>query len=443
MIVLKIALILVFMFAWLRSRSSLQAEPSDFFYLSFLLIYVPGFLFNPSGETALNRLHLSHEAARVAEFGMLIMLGLGALVLTLRRYAERKCSWLTINENTVVTPTLAVNVAIVGAALSIGAVILLLAIPEFREFKRDVLKFFTFQFEGSDYRVLRNGKYADGWLTESLLGRARFTIFPILFCLVIYPLLSKRRMVVAIVVGIAIFVALPASLSKLPIFFFLGYGAILCATRHPRFLDIRFLSAMLAIGTVMIVTVLILLYTAQYQSSVVNGTVLPLNLAIERIWGETYSVVVRYFNVYPSILPYTGISGINMLAKLIGVAPRLPDIEVAQTLLGSDSGSNPGVFFLGGYAAFGMAGLCLFAVLGSLVLWLLDIVGRKMRSAPLRATYLAVVGMNAVFLNQIALQTALVTYGLVVVPVVLICLDRLVVLISKRVGTRIVTLQKK
>lgn len=76
------------------------------------------------------------------------------------------------------------------------------------------------------------------------------------------------------------------------------------------------------------------------------------------------------------------------------------------------------------YAAFGMGGLCLFAVLGPLLLWMLDLLGRRIRAAPLRATFLAVVGMNGVFLNQIALQTALLTYGLAVVPLLLFVLDR-------------------
>jgi len=43
---------------------------------------------------------------------------------------------------------------------------------------------------------------------------------------------------------------------------------------------------------------------------------------------------------------------------------------------------------------------------------------------PIRVTYLAVLGMNAVFLNQIALQTALLTYGLAIVPIFLFFLDR-------------------
>lgn len=424
MIVAKILLILVFILAWLKSRRSRQAEPSDFFVLSFLLIYVPGFLFNPTGQTSLNGLHLGEAAARRAEFGMMMVLGISTLMFTVRKYVEQKFPALTTLSKAFTSSRISGFFAGVAAIFTVVFIAGLLLNADFREFKLDTLKFLTFQFQGIDYRFVRNEKFSATWLIESFLGRARFTILPILFCFAIYPLLTRKKIVFGILAATAIFVALPASLSKLPIFFFCGYGVILVATRYPRFLDIRLLSAMLFIVATIIVTMLVVLYTAQYQNSVIGGAVLPLNLAVERIWGETYSVVVRYFAVYPDMLPFTGLSGINVLAKLSGIPPRLPDVEVALILLGPDSGSNPGVFFLGGYAAFGTVGLCTFALLGPLVLWCLDFIGRRIQTEPIRATYLAVLGMNAVFLNQIALQTALLTYGLAIVPIFLFFLDR-------------------
>ncbi|MFJ3058445.1 hypothetical protein [Herbaspirillum sp. NPDC087042] len=213
---------------------------------------------------------------------------------------------------------MSVSIAVAAAIVLLAILLLFMASPEFRHFKSDVLRFLAFRFEGSDYRLLRNERYSDGWRLENVIGRLRFTLFPVLFCLVLY----------------------------------------------------------------------------------------------------------------------TGWSGINMLAKVFGLVPRLPDIEVARTLLGPDSGSNPGIYFLGGYAAFGMGGLCLFAALGPLLLWMLDLLGRRIRAAPLRATFLAVVGMNGVFLNQIALQTALVTYGLALLPLVLFGLDLVVCRIWRGQGGR-------
>ena len=424
MTALKILIIALFVWAWLKSRSSRTAEVSDFFVISFLAVYMPGFLLNPSGSTSLNALSLPQSAVVRAETAMLVVLGLGSVVMLLRCLVHRK---LPIRGPVVVmTPPPRLSTVLAWSAAGVSALVFcaLLLNPEFRSFKLDVAKFFTFQFYGNEYRVLRNVRYADVWLLEQALGRARFTLFPVLFCLVIYPLLKGRHLLIAAAAALVFFIALPASLSKLPVFFFLGYAALLVAARWPRLQDIGWISVMALVAGLLGVTMLILLYSAQYQASVINGAVLPLNLAIERIWGEPYSIVVRYFAVYPDMLPFTGWNGIGAIANLLGLPPRLPDIEVARTLLGPDSGSNPGAFFLGGYASFALAGLCVFAALGWLMLWALDLVGRAIRVPALKATYTAVIGMNVLFLNQIALHTALLTYGLAVVPVLIFIIDR-------------------
>ena len=427
MIIAKLLLSSIFVLAWLRSRRSRSVEVSDFFVLSFLTIYIPGFLFHPSGETTLNALDLPDAAARRGEVGMMVVLALGAMTLTVRRYLEQKVPLLRVSGARISSTRLSNALGLGSLAVAVICFSFLLLNPEFRDFKQNVLKFFTFRLAGNVYRTLRNMGYEDSWLIEGAIGRARYTIFPILFCLTLYPLLAARRLVVAVIVACALFILLPASLSKLPIFLFAGYAALLFMSRFPRSLDMTWVSLMAIVAVSLVVTTLILLYVAQYKESVATGAVQPLNFAIERLWGETYSIVVRYFAVYPEVLPYTGWDGINLVAKLIGGRPRYPDIEVAQTLLGPDSGSNPGAFFLGGYAAFGMPGLCIFAVLGPLILGGLDIVGRKIRTAPLHATYFAVIGMNTLFLNQIALQTALVTYGLAVIPVIIFVMDRTII----------------
>lgn len=425
MTLLKLAIVAVFIAAWLRSRRGKTAEISDFFTLSFLIIFVPGFLLNPSGETSLNALHLPEAATRKAELAMIAMLLLGAMVMVLRYRVERHHPELPRAFDPSTPSRLPIALAWGALAASILMVGALSLDPEFRDFKLNVLKFFTFQFEGSDYRFLRNVRYANAWLIEGVLGRARFTVLPILFCLMIYPLLNRRHALLAGTAALMFYVALPASLSKLPLFFFVGYLALLMAARFPRLLDLRWISIMSMVAACMVITLLIILYAAQYQSSVIHGSVLPLNLAIERIWSEPYSIVVRYFAVYPDLQPFAQWNGIALVAHLREWPVRLPDIEVARTLLGPDSGSNPGVFFLGGYAAFGWAGFAIYALAGWFLLWGLDTLHERIREPALRNTYFAVMAMNVFFMNQIALQTALLTYGLVLVPLLILGLDRL------------------
>jgi hypothetical protein len=350
-----------------------------------------------------------------------------AVGFSVRYLAERQIPLIAKTYSELSAPKLAPFLALAVGICSIIALALLLLSPVFRDFRFTVLKFFSFQLASGEYRILRNTGYTDSWLIEGLLGRLRFTIFPIFFCLAVYPFLRKGYRIFAAIAAITFFLSFPASLSKLPVFFFLGYMTLLLLQRIPRILDIAWMSIFTMVASGLLIACLATLYLAQYQGAISQGEVDPLHLAIERIWGEPFSIVVRYFAVYPDRLPFTGWSGINLAAKAIGLDPRLPDIEVARTILGPDSGSNPTVYFLGGYAAFGTVGLCLFAFLGVMLLWVLDITGRRIHTAPLRATYFAVVGMNVMFLNQIALQTALVTYGLAIAPAVIFVLDRLVV----------------
>lgn len=423
MIVLKLFVISCFIFFWLASKPSRIVEVSDFFIISFLGIYLPGFVFNPGGGSHFNQLVMPSKAIAAGEIGFLIALLAGILVFLLRYCIERRFVWLRKTAGYANEPDIGVKLAWIAAALSFSIAAMLLLAPDFRAFKLNVLQFATLKMDGPEYRILRNVSYSDSIIVGSLIERARFTIFPILFCLILYPILKRCFAFVVPIVAVVFFLALPASLSKLPFLFFVGYVALLIVVRIPELRTIGWLALLSFIGSGLTIEALSVLYVAQYQGSVIAGSTLPIDLAIQRIWGEPYSVVVRYFTTYPDILPFTGWRGVSLIAQFFGMPVRMPDLEVANTILGTDSGSNPGVYFLGGYAAFGMVGLTLFALVGFLGVWLLDVIGRKIRLVELKAVYFAVIGMNMLFLNQIALQTALLTYGLSIIPVLILALD--------------------
>lgn len=425
MIALKLIALCVFIFFWLRSKRSQTIEVSDIFTLSFLAIYMPGFLFNSDGVTQLNSLSLARTAERSADVGMLAVLGIGSLVYMIRQISEQRYSvltWRARPRSDTQTHVIAASGAALVALFCLGS---LMMNAEFVDFKLNVLRFFTFQFEGLEYRYLRNHGYEASWVIEGLVGRARFSLFPLLFCLILYPFVRARYYISVIAIATLFFIGLPASLSKLPAVLFLCYLGMIVLSRRPTLLDLGWVVMIALVGIGAIVTALILLYTAQYQGSVLSGALDPVGLALERIWGEPYSIVVRYFHVYPNVVPFTGLSGINFVARVLSLPIRMPDVEVAELTLGPDSGSNPGVFFLGGYAAFGRMGLVAFALIGFLYLWILDLIGRRVRLDVFRVTYLATVGANSLFLNQIALQTALVTYGLIFLPLTIALLDKI------------------
>lgn len=424
MIALKVTALCLFVFFWLRSKTTQQIEVSDIFTLSFLAIYTPGFLFNSDGITQLNNLSLSESATKHAEVGMLAVLGIGAVVYALR--------WLSASEHmlaisaTYLSPQTERRISYAAILATACCFAGLLLSAEFRDFKLNVSRFLTFQFDGLEYRYLRNHGYSGSWVVQNLVERLRFSLFPLLFCLVIHPLIGRKNYLILFIVSILFFITLPASLSKLPAVVFSSYLAILLLLRRPKLLDLGWIFMIALVGTGVVVAVLVLLYTAQYRVSVMAGALDPVRLALERIWGEPYSIIVRYFHVYPDVAPFTGLSGINLVAKVLNLPIRMPDVEVAELTLGPDSGSNPGVFFLGGYAAFGMVGLVTIAGIGFLYLWMLDLIGRRIRLDIFKATYLATVGTNVLFLNQIALQTALVTYGLIFLPLTIALIDKIV-----------------
>jgi hypothetical protein len=423
MIALKLLSAACFLIFWWRSKRSSSAQVSDFFILSFLIIFLPGYIFMPTGETTLNALDLSDEAALAAGYGFSLALICGAVVFYLRQRLRPSSEKFERPKSTPPHgPSLFWSICAIAASLLIFA--LLMLNTEFRDFKWNALRYLTINLDGPEYRTLRGKAYEQSWVVESLVGRLRFTLFPVLLCLVIYPFLIRKRYIYALIASLIFFVILPGSLSKLPILFFAGYVALLFVQQRRALLDIESLTILSIVSSGLMVGILSLLYFGQYRIAIMSGTLQPVPLALERIWGEPYSIIVRYFAVYPEMKSFTGFSGINLIAQAIGVPVRMPDIEVARTVLGPDSGSNPGVFFVGGYAAFGFFGIAVFSFIGFGLLWLLDEIQTLIQTPILRATYFATVGMNVIFLNQIALQTALITYGLAVIPIIILLLDR-------------------
>jgi len=422
-ILFKIVVVSLFALSWWRSKSSKVIEPSDFFFVSFLVIYIPGFLGNPSGNSVYNQLALSPVAARNAEIGLSLAMIVGIVVLNLRRFVERRFALLSRTQPYESNERTLLSMSIVAASISILIAVTLAFEPSFIEYKDYVLQFFSMRLSGVAYRFIRVYWFYDSFVVNSVLERARYTIFPILYILSLSYFLLRGRIFISLICAAVFFLVLPASLSKLPVIIYAGYFVTFYLTKYPRLLTVGWLLIMSVIVSVLLVEGLSLLYIAQYTESVSYGTVSPINLAFQRLWGEPYSIIVRYYEVYPKMQIFTGWDGISLIARLIGHDTRMPDIEVPVRVLGPDSGTNPAVFFLAGYAAFGQLGLTIFAFIGFAGLWLIDLIGRQLRFSVIRSAYLAVMGVNILFLNQIALQTALLTYGLGLIPLVLLAVD--------------------
>ena len=354
MLIVKFIAVGTFVACWMLSRKEARhLKISDVFILMMLAIYLPYFFFNPQARSSWNDLSFSNEVIWRAEIGFLTVLAIGSLIF-LAKFAL-PTRWKETTRLTVQPLNLSVLrlLSIVAILFSAFIFLILLNFQEFRGFREKTLEFATGQISGYLYSHYRSLVFSGTFLTDGVLGRLRFVVFPILFLASISWFVETRKYALAFLIGAAIFLALPMSFAKLPIAYF--------------------------------------------------------------------------FAVYPDLLSFTGTSGINLLAKIAGVEPRMPDIEVARTLLGPNSGSNPGVFFLGGYAAFGFAGLIVFSILGFGILFILDAISVALRFQYIRSIYMAIMSMNVLFFLQVSLQTALLTYGVLVIPLILLAIDRVLI----------------
>ena len=151
----------------------------------------------------------------------------------------------------------------------------------------------------------------------------------------------------------------------------------------------------------------------------------PFALASYRLFGIFYSGLLRYAEVYPSLLPFTEGSSIGMLTDLFNTPHRSPPLEVARVWLGAWETSNPTLFAGAAWADFGMLGVFFYSLFVGLYLSFINILARQMRSAPVRAAFEAVIGLNSVMLVQIALPPAFLTHGLMLIPFFFWAADRI------------------
>jgi hypothetical protein len=410
-----------FMFCWVSyKRGSYTIAISDIFFAAFLAIVLPFFFFNPEAKYPLHKLELGSIVVEAGQraIACVLIVGGGCLLVRRRWGSSPRVSRIQLDHNAYRSLGLAASTA---ALISLS----LFLIPELLDFRLQTLRWLTGELNGSEYIGFR--RFYSGGVYDAILGRMRFVVLPIIYLGILASIAHRKNWLLLLLVAPLFFVALPASFSKLPVIYYIGYTLLFICFSGQR--EPKLSSAILvaSAGVVAAIMIMSALYVLQYgrANEFVLASMAPVNLAFERIWGESYSIILRYLAVYPEKLPFTGISGISLLARLWGVEPRIPDLEVTRVLLGLDSGSsNPGMFFLGGYAAFGNGGLAAFAALGFLAVWAVDEIGNMLRTDLAYRIYFSIMALNCLFLLQVALQTTFLTYGVAIIPVLVLILDR-------------------
>jgi hypothetical protein len=429
----KIFVVFVFLFSWFTYKKlNKNTSIVDVFFLFFLIVYLPYFLFNPEAASAWSRLVFSSEEIFRADIMMSAFFLGGGILFRVQK--------ILLNDSQI-EDTQSTNLLDLsfGAEFLLSCTALLVAIliwlyfalhGDYWDFHTSIFKFLSGNMPLGEYRFERNVKFSESYLINNTLGYLRYTVLPVLFLMIVYPYLKNRKYLVVLVVLIVYFIALPLSFAKLPFFCYGGYLILLWIYLNRGELSFRVFALVSLVSVAFLVYALAQMYKLQW-----TGVSDPdprhifspqLLLAAERVWGESYSVILRYCSVYPDKLPFTGISGIGFLSKIFSLEPRFPDLEVVRVILGeNETASNPGLFILGGYAAYGFGGAFLFLFGGIVWLFFLDKFERFLYTIYIRRIYRALLMVNILFLLQVSLQTTFFTYGLLIVPIMLFLFDRL------------------
>lgn len=431
MLLLKFTLLLTFLYSWLRLKNNSEIFLTNLFFVSFVFIFLPFFFFNPSAISEWSR--LSFTADEILKGELLIASFL--LISAAYCYVRSKFSSENIAKRMLVPAKLKRHLFLNAFFVSVVFLGVLLISDEFQKFRVFTFRYIFGLVEAVEYREYRHHIFSGSVVLDGLLGRLRYTVFPIIFLIICKNFIDKGLYLFGISVGLVFFLILPMSLSKFPFFYYFMVLIVYIWFYKKRVLPSIFqilISALLAL--VVIVLGLSFLYKLQYVGNVGYDLFYqkPLSLAVDRIWSESYSIILRYISVYPEKLPYAGWSGVGYFASIFSDVQRFPDIEVAQAVLGLDSGSNPGVFFLGGYAAFGYAGFLVYVIFALMILTGLEMLAGALKTDYVYEIAVPIMIMNVFFLMQVSLQTTFISYGLLVAPFILFILDRWLALMILR-----------
>ncbi len=417
---LEILSLIFFTFTWLKTRpNDAGVNLMDVFSVGLLLVVAPYSLIDPMGKTLYGQLESFAGASIEAQKILAITFFMGGCVLWINSWMRATKAISLVD----LPPEIELKIAWFAVGCSIFLLFALLLQEEFVYFRLVTFKFLMGRLTDVEYSFLRNKILTGTWLLDEVLGRIRFAILPILFGLIITPLLRVGRALMAGVLALLFFLAIPLSLAKLPYFYYAGYlvvAWIFVSSHKFSRKELIFLWVVVALSGF---CALIFLYIIQ-EGWGLNGLNSLLRPAIQRIWGEPYAAILKYCATYPDLLSFTGVNGVGVFAKVLGLEHRIPDLEVLQALYGTNNyGSNPGYFVLGGYAAWGLLGVVGFSFLGFLYVCFLDRLFEVLRVILIRQIFKIVLVLNVLFLLQVSLQTTLITYGLFIIPCILFLLD--------------------
>jgi hypothetical protein len=231
---------------------------------------------------------------------------------------------------------------------------------------------------------------------------------------------GKRIGWLAVLVILLVLTAKAATLSKAPPAVFILQLLVLVVARNSLSFDKRQLVALVLASS--------LLFAAMtfVANSYLSGSAEALTFLFYRLLMIPNESLLEYFAVFPSQLPHTMGLDIRWLAKLMGTEPLQSNFwRVAELLRGAPGSATTAMFIADAWAAFSWAGVVGASFLfGCLVRWIdIQLLVKRGRTC----VTLAGLGLGhyGIFIAMsTALQTSLLTGGLLLVVPIVVLLER-------------------
>lgn len=427
--------------AWLRGRPRSWLFPSDAFFLLCVLTsgVVPFVNLYAASPVALSYV-FSYETVRTTLICLTLMYLSMGIVWTLRSpirlpdllpYVGRDGAEIRARDQRRASKSLwaAAIFLVVISTLALGY-------GPYLQYKIQVIKFLTAQITPTDYQLARRVTYVSDDFINSIMGRLRYAIFPMLF--VSASVLAVRKLGVfrGLLLSALIFALGPASMSKAPMVIYLVYFSLACLLVKRVAWPLRAKNAILGIFLSLGVLLLLLtgIYLLQYRESLsgAEGLVSAFELAYFRVFVATYNGLLQYMTVFPS--GDVGTAG-SVIGPLFGHEVRNLDQEVAIFFLGYNLGqltTFPTIFIGNAFASFGYIGVVVFSLLVAGAMAAVDHLYVRIRNGDLRIVYYATMMVNVTYFAVLAAPTALITYGCAIIPLLVWSADRMVGAANRR-----------
>lgn len=436
--------VLLAIFVWAAKRPKGYILPSDAFFILFITIMGIIPIVNPTAASPIaSDLVFKQSVADRAMLGIALSLWVFSAVWFFRKRIDARAIYSPLSRNWLASgKSVADRRLLIIASLAALAILLPLGVPDYYSFKIRVIQFLTGNLSNLEHAMARRLEFADSGFVSNFMGRLRYAVFPALFVIFVLYIARSWGVIVAFLMGAALFVLGPASLSKLPIVAYLVYG--IAALALAKGITFPFQSKNFApsyiisiLATMIVLTAAYFLQYNQYFTGA-SGVVDAFDLAIYRVFTAVYGSYLAHFTVYPAYGGFTGFSSIGLLGDFLGGA-RNVDVEVAQHFVG-ERGANftsfPTAFIGAAYASFGYLGIVLFSGIVFIYLIVLDRIAAMLRHPAMVISYLSTVTFNVTFFATLPAPPVFVTYGLVSLPLIFVGLDRFLVWKSAKVRRR-------